>query len=233
MIEQIKQANFLSKQTKKLYNWCLKNLPPEGIEIIEESFNNFLEKASLAANEPIDKLSQKIPINMVWKIRWLVEIARLPNDKTKMEAIKKIAQDPHGWKSKDVKKLCAMLKAIEKSLNPEIEKTKNSNNNSNNKKLELICHLYNIDFAKIQHDKNKKLIVFLLLLFKDENAAKFFAFSSNELLNFFKKAMITEETLIKLTKDEIIALLLLSKKTRAKTTSIIHSYKEVFNENNN
>jgi hypothetical protein len=45
--------------------------------------------------------------------------------------------------------------------------------------------------------------------------------------------MITEETLIKLTKDEIIALLLLSKKTQAKTTSIIHSYKEVLNERNN
>jgi hypothetical protein len=233
MIEQIKQkANFLNKKSKWVYNWCFKNLPPEGIKIIEESFNNFLEKASFAANEPIEKIAQKIPINMVWKIRWLVEIARLPNDKTKMEAIKKIAQDPHGWKSKDVKKLCAMLKAIEKSLNPEIEKTKNSNNNSN-KKLELICHLYNIDFTKIQHNKNKKLIVFLLLLFKDENAAKIFAFSSNELLNFLKKAMITEETLIRLTKDEIIALLLLSKKTQSKTASIIHSYKEDLNERNN
>jgi len=233
MIEQIKQkANFLNKKSKWVYNWCFKNLPPEGIKIIEESFNNFLEKASFAANEPIEKIAQKIPINMVWKIRWLVEIARLPNDKTKMEAIKKIAQDPHEWKSKDVKKLCAMLKAIEKSLNPEIEKTKNSNNNSN-KKLELICHLYNIDFTKIQHNKNKKLIVFLLLLFKDENAAKIFAFSSNELLNFLKKAMITEETLIRLTKDEIIALLLLSKKTQSKTASIIHSYKEDLNERNN
>jgi len=233
MIEQIKQkANFLSKKSKQVYNWCLKNLPPEGIEIIEESYNKFLGKISLTTNEPIDKLSQEIPINIVWKIKWLIEIARLPNDKTKMDAIKKIAQDPRRWKSQDVKKLCKMLKIVEKRSNPEIEKTKNSNNNSN-KKLELICHLYNIDFTKIQHDKNKKLIVFLLLLFKNENAAKFFAFSSNELLNFLKKAMITEETLIKLTKDEIIALLLLSKKTRAKTTSIIHSYKEVFNENNN
>jgi len=233
MIEQIKQkTNFLNKQTKKLYNWCLKNLPPEGIEIIEESFNNFLEKTSLTVNEPIDKLSQKVPINMVWKIRWLIEIARLPNDKTKIEAIKKIAKNPHEWKSQDVKKLCAMLKIIEKSLNPEIEKIKNSNNNSN-KKLELICRLYNIDFTKIQHNKNKKLIIFLLLLFKYENAAKFFALSSNELLNFFKKAMITEETLIELTKDEIIALLLLNKKTQAKTTSIIYSYKEVLDERNN
>jgi len=233
MIEQIKQkTNFLNKQTKKLYNWCLKNLPPEGIEIIEKSFNNFLEKTSLTVNEPIDKLSQKVPINMVWKIRWLIEIARLPNDKTKIEAIKKIAKNPHGWKNQDVKKLCAMLKVIEKSLNPEIEKIKNSNNNSN-KKLELICRLYNMDFTKIQHNKNKKLIIFLLLLFKDENAAKFFALGNNELLNFLKKAMITEETLIELTKDEIIALLLLSKKTQAKTTSIIYSYKEAFDENNN
>jgi hypothetical protein len=229
MIEQIKQkANFLNKQTKKLYNWCLKNLPPEGIEIIEESYNKFLEKISLTTNEPIDKLSKEIPINIVWKIRWLIEIARLPNDKTKIEAIKKIAQNPYGWKNQDVKKLCVMLKVIEKSLNPEIEKTKNSN-----KKLELICRLYNIDFKKIQHNKNKKLIIFLLLLFKDENAAKLFAFSSNELLNFLKKAMITEETLIKLTKNEIISLLLLNRKTQPKTASIINSYKEVLNESNN
>jgi len=233
MIEQIKQkANILNKETKRLYNWCLKNLPPEGIEIIEESYNKFLEKISLTTNKPIDKLSKEIPINIVWKIKWLIEIARLPNDKTKIEAIKKIAQNPHGWKSKDVKKLCTVLKVIEKGLNPEIEKTKNSNNNSN-KKLELICRLYNIDFTKIQHNKNKKLIIFLLLLFKDENAAKLFAFSSNELLNFLKKTMITEETLIELTKNEIVGLLLFNKKTKTKTIPIINSYKEVFDEDNN
>jgi len=68
MIEQIKQKNnFLSKKSKQVYNWCIKNLPPEGIEIIEESYNKFLEKISLTTNEPIDKLSQEIPINIVWK----------------------------------------------------------------------------------------------------------------------------------------------------------------------
>jgi len=234
MIEQIKQkANFLNKKSKKVYNWCLKNLPPEGIEIIEESFKKFLEKASLATNEPIDKLSQKIPINMVWKIKWLIEIARLPNDKTKIEAIKKIAQNPYGWKSKDVKKLCTGLKVIEKSLNPEIKKTENPNNNSNNK-LELICRLYNIDFAKIQHSKNKELIIFFTLLYINENAAKFFALNNNKVFNFLKEAGITEETLIKLARKEIIGwLLLLNNKIGSKTASIIHSYKEVLNESNN
>jgi len=125
-----------------------------------------------------------------------------------------------------------MLKAIEKSLNPEIEKNKNSNNNSN-KKLELICRLYNIDFTKIQHEKNKKLIIFLLLLFKDEAAAKLFAFSNNELFNFLEKAMITEETIIELTKGEIVGLLLFHKKTKTKIIPIINSYKEVFDEDNN
>jgi len=232
MIEQIKQKNnFLSKKSKQVYNWCLKNLPPEGIEIIEESYNKFLEKISLTTNEPIDKLSQEIPINIVWKKKWLIEIAQLPNDKTKMEAIKKIAQDPYRWKSQDVKKLCVMLKVLEKRSIPEIEKTKNSNNS--NKKLELICRLYNMDFTKIQHNKNKKLIVFLLLLFKDEAAAKLFAFSNNELFNFLEKAMITEETIIELTKGEIVGLLLFHKKTKTKIIPIINSYKEVFDENNN
>jgi len=232
MIEQIKQkANFLSKKSKQVYNWCLKNLPPEGIEIIEESYNKFLEKISLTTNEPIDKLSQEIPINIVWKIKWLIEIAQLPNDKTKMEAIKKIAQDPYRWKSQDVKKLCVILKVLEKRSIPEIEKTKNSNNS--NKKLELICRLYNMDFTKIQHNKNKKLIIFLLLLFKDENAAKLFAFSNNELFNFLEKAMITEETIIELTKSEIVGLLLFHKKTKTKIIPIINFYKEVFDENNN
>ena len=232
MIEQIKQKNnFLSKKSKQVYNWCLKNLPPEGIEIIEESYNKFLEKISLTTNEPIDKLSQEIPINIVWKKKWLIEIAQLPNDKTKMEAIKKIAQDPYRWKSQDVKKLCVMLKVLEKRSIPEIEKTKNSNNS--NKKLELICRLYNMDFTKIQHNKNKKLIVFLLLLFKDEAAAKLFAFSNNELFNFLEKAMITEETIIELTKSEIVGLLLFHKKTKTKIIPIINSYKEVFDENNN
>jgi len=232
MIEQIKQKNnFLSKKSKQVYNWCLKNLPPEGIEIIEESYNKFLEKISLTTNEPIDKLSQEIPINIVWKKKWLIEIAQLPNDKTKMEAIKKIAQDPYRWKSQDVKKLCVMLKVLEKRSIPEIEKTKNSNNS--NKKLELICRLYNMDFTKIQHNKNKKLIVFLLLLFKDEAAAKLFAFSNNELFNFLEKAMITEETIIELTKSEIVGLLLFHKKTKTKIIPIINFYKEVFDENNN
>ena len=232
MIEQIKQKNnFLSKKSKWVYNWCIKNLPPEGIEIIEESYNKFLEKISLTTNEPIDKLSQEIPINIVWKKKWLIEIAQLPNDKTKMEAIKKIAQDPYRWKSQDVKKLCVMLKVLEKRSIPEIEKTKNSNNS--NKKLELICRLYNMDFTKIQHNKNKKLIVFLLLLFKDEAAAKLFAFSNNELFNFLEKAMITEETIIELTKSEIVGLLLFHKKTKTKIIPIINSYKEVFDENNN
>ena len=232
MIEQIKQKNnFLSKKSKQVYNWCLKNLPPEGIEIIEESYNKFLEKISLTTNEPIDKLSQEIPINIVWKKKWLIEIAQLPNDKTKMEAIKKIAQDPYRWKSQDVKKLCVMLKVLEKRSIPEIEKTKNSNNS--NKKLELICRLYNMDFTKIQHNKDKKLIVFLLLLFKDEAAAKLFAFSNNELFNFLEKAMITEETIIELTKGEIVGLLLFHKKTKTKIIPIINSYKEVFDENNN
>jgi len=232
MIEQIKQKNnFLSKKSKQVYNWCLKNLPPEGIEIIEESYNKFLEKISLTTNEPIDKLSQEIPINIVWKKKWLIEIAQLPNDKTKMEAIKKIAQDPYRWKSQDVKKLCVMLKVLEKRSIPEIEKNKNSNNS--NKKLELICRLYNMDFTKIQHNKNKKLIVFLLLLFKDEAAAKLFAFSNNELFNFLEKAMITEETIIELTKSEIVGLLLFHKKTKTKIIPIINSYKEVFDENNN
>jgi len=232
MIEQIKQKNnFLSKKSKQVYNWCLKNLPPEGIEIIEESYNKFLEKISLTTNEPIDKLSQEIPINIVWKKKWLIEIAQLPNDKTKMEAIKKIAQDPYRWKSQDVKKLCVMLKVLEKRSIPEIEKTKNSNNS--NKKLELICRLYNMDFTKIQHNKDKKLIVFLLLLFKDEAAAKLFAFSNNELFNFLEKAMITEETIIELTKSEIVGLLLFHKKTKTKIIPIINSYKEVFDENNN
>jgi len=232
MIEQIKQKNnFLSKKSKQVYNWCLKNLPPEGIEIIEESYNKFLEKISLTTNEPIDKLSQEIPINIVWKIKWLIEIAQLPNDKTKMEAIKKIAQDPYRWKSQDVKKLCVILKVLEKRSIPEIEKTKNSNNS--NKKLELICRLYNMDFTKIQHNKNKKLIIFLLLLFKDENAAKLFAFSNNELFNFLEKAMITEETIIELTKSEIVGLLLFHKKTKTKIIPIINFYKEVFDENNN
>jgi len=232
MIEQIKQKNnFLSKKSKQVYNWCLKNLPPEGIEIIEESYNKFLEKISLTTNEPIDKLSQEIPINIVWKKKWLIEIAQLPNDKTKMEAIKKIAQDPYRWKSQDVKKLCVMLKVLEKRSIPEIEKNKNSNNS--NKKLELICRLYNMDFTKIQHNKNKKLIVFLLLLFKDEAAAKLFAFSNNELFNFLEKAMITEETIIELTKSEIVGLLLFHKKTKTKIIPIINFYKEVFDENNN
>ena len=232
MIEQIKQKNnFLSKKSKQVYNWCLKNLPPEGIEIIEESYNKFLEKISLTTNEPIDKLSQEIPINIVWKKKWLIEIAQLPNDKTKMEAIKKIAQDPYRWKSQDVKKLCVMLKVLEKRSIPEIEKTKNSNNSD--KKLELICRLYNMDFTKIQHNKNKKLIVFLLLLFKDEAAAKLFAFSNNELFNFLEKAMITEETIIELTKSEIVGLLLFHKKTKTKIIPIINFYKEVFDENNN
>ena len=232
MIEQIKQKNnFLSKKSKQVYNWCLKNLPPEGIEIIEKSYNKFLEKISLTTNEPIDKLSQEIPINIVWKKKWLIEIAQLPNDKTKMEAIKKIAQDPYRWKSQDVKKLCVMLKVLEKRSIPEIEKTKNSNNS--NKKLELICRLYNMDFTKIQHNKNKKLIVFLLLLFKDEAAAKLFAFSNNELFNFLEKAMITEETIIELTKSEIVGLLLFHKKTKTKIIPIINFYKEVFDENNN
>ena len=232
MIEQIKQKNnFLSKKSKWVYNWCIKNLPPEGIEIIEESYNKFLEKISLTTNEPIDKLSQEIPINIVWKIKWLIEIAQLPNDKTKMEAIKKIAQDPYRWKSQDVKKLCVMLKVLEKRSIPEIEKTKNSNNS--NKKLELICRLYNMNFTKIQHNKNKKLIVFLLLLFKDEAAAKLFAFSNNELFNILEKAMITEETIIELTKSEIVGLLLFHKKTKTKIIPIINSYKEVFDENNN
>ena len=232
MIEQIKQKNnFLSKKSKQVYNWCLKNLPPEGIEIIEESYNKFLEKISLTTNEPIDKLSQEIPINIVWKKKWLIEIAQLPNDKTKMEAIKKIAQDPYRWKSQDVKKLCVMLKVLEKRSIPEIEKTKNSNNS--NKKLELICRLYNMDFTKIQHNKDKKLIVFLLLLFKDEAAAKLFAFSNNELFNFLEKAMITEETIIELTKSEIVGLLLFHKKTKTKIIPIINFYKEVFDENNN
>ena len=232
MIEQIKQKNnFLSKKSKQVYNWCLKNLPPEGIEIIEESYNKFLEKISLTTNEPIDKLSQEIPINIVWKKKWLIEIAQLPNDKTKMEAIKKIAQDPCRWKSQDVKKLCVMLKVLEKRSIPEIEKNKNSNNS--NKKLELICRLYNMDFTKIQHNKNKKLIVFLLLLFKDEAAAKLFAFSNNELFNFLEKAMITEETIIELTKSEIVGLLLFHKKTKTKIIPIINFYKEVFDENNN
>ena len=232
MIEQIKQKNnFLSKKSKQVYNWCLKNLPPEGIEIIEESYNKFLEKISLTTNEPIDKLSQEIPINIVWKKKWLIEIAQLLNDKTKMEAIKKIAQDPYRWKSQDVKKLCVMLKVLEKRSIPEIEKTKNSNNS--NKKLELICRLYNMDFTKIQHNKNKKLIVFLLLLFKDEAAAKLFAFSNNELFNFLEKAMITEETIIELTKSEIVGLLLFHKKTKTKIIPIINFYKEVFDENNN
>jgi len=232
MIEQIKQKNnFLSKKSKWVYNWCIKNLPPEGIEIIEESYNKFLEKISLTTNEPIDKLSQEIPINIVWKKKWLIEIAQLPNDKTKMEAIKKIAQDPYRWKSQDVKKLCVMLKVLEKRSIPEIEKNKNSNNS--NKKLELICRLYNMDFTKIQHNKNKKLIVFLLLLFKDEAAAKLFAFSNNELFNFLEKAMITEETIIELTKSEIVGLLLFHKKTKTKIIPIINFYKEVFDENNN
>ena len=232
MIEQIKQKNnFLSKKSKQVYNWCLKNLPPEGIEIIEESYNKFLEKISLTTNEPIDKLSQEIPINIVWKKKWLIEFAQLPNDKTKMEAIKKIAQDPYRWKSQDLKKLCVMLKVLEKRSIPEIEKTKNSNNS--NKKLELICRLYNMDFTKIQHNKNKKLIVFLLLLFKDEAAAKLFAFSNNELFNFLEKAMITEETIIELTKSEIVGLLLFHKKTKTKIIPIINFYKEVFDENNN
>jgi|GEM_PF-2303232 hypothetical protein len=59
MITQIIQDT-LSKESRRVYNWCLKNLPDKGVKIIEESFKKFLETASLDVNRPIDKLSQEI-----------------------------------------------------------------------------------------------------------------------------------------------------------------------------
>jgi hypothetical protein len=227
MIEQIlsKKANFLSKESKKVYNWCLKNIPPEGIKIMQENYNKFLKRISNSTNEPVNKLLQKISITSIWKIKWLIEIARLPNDKTKIKAIKKIAQNSTKWKYKDVKQLCAELRKIEEDLNPKIKQK--TNNNSN---LELILKMHNIDFSKIQNIKNKKLATFFILLNINEELAKTFALSNIKVINFLNKGDISNEELIKLTKDKIIEKLLENKKTFLKTLKIIsitNFYEEV------
>ena len=222
MIKSILDSNKNNSNTKRNREWCLKNIPEEGIKIIEESFIKFLQNASSIINKPFEELLEITPITTVWKIKWLIEIARLPSDKAKITAINKIAQNPTSWKFSQVKTLCKNLKEIEKSLNTQQQKKENKFSWA----FDFVAKLYNIDISKFKNLENKEIILFLKLLKKDQNAAKLYAINNVKIFNFLKQANITENNILQLNNHEILASLISSPNTMKKMLSIINYYKE-------
>jgi len=170
------------------------NINQENIENIIKKIYNCREKDAkyLSRNIPqecfnliffTDNPEQLSIIKHIWKLRWLLLVASLPDDERKIKAIQIIAKNLTTYKFRHVQRLCEQLRKETIVIKPEKIKTSISlKKRVNKQKLDAIAKVYGIENINFKDRKEKVRHIFMQLLSEDEKAAKLFYISFFDLL---------------------------------------------------